>query len=215
MNLRGRKLPKVLCLLAVIILALVLVNHFVIGSPDMLLVEPLEQEDPVVEHPEQEEPTEPPPEESGFIEKQVGGQSYDPLGIVWIRLGQRLVIPNRKVLTLAFCLQKIGDPTGDVTFAIRDLEGNIIVSEVLGDASIIDVKRSWYEVTFSSPKIIDEEVRLSCEWGPGDKDNHLGYMYRTGNPKPGEWYTNYYAYGQWHDIGEAEEGNYKYTYTLD
>ena len=147
----------------------------------------------------------------GNVEAQASYTSWDPLGTTWTRLGQILTIPDRRVKSLSFHLGKIGVISGDVIFTIRDLDDNIILSKVWGDASEVPEKSTWLEVTFNNPVTINEEVRVSCEWeGKGDADNCLQYSYRTGDKKPGECYTNYRF--QWHDIGEAEEGNYKYTF---
>jgi hypothetical protein len=138
--------------------------------------------------------------------------SWDPLGIVWSRLGQKLTL-NGSVAKLAFALAKTGSPTGDVTFAIRTVSNDtVIASEVWGDAGqLTDTWFTWYEVTFDSPVFINEEVRLSCEWSGGDADNYVMFGYRSGNVITGQYYTNY-AKHSWHDIEESEEGCYNYTY---
>jgi hypothetical protein len=138
--------------------------------------------------------------------------SWDLLGMVWSRLGQKLTL-NGSVAKLAFALAKTGSPTGDVTFAIRTTSNDtIIVSKVWGDASqLTDTWFTWYEVTFDSPIFINEEVRLSCEWDGGDAENYVMFGYRSGNVITGQYYTNY-AQHSWHDIEESEEGCYNYTY---
>jgi len=57
-------------------------------------------------------------------------------------------------------------------------------------------------------------VRISVEYYDGDLDNHALGAYWTGNRIPGQWYTNHFNYNYWHDIGEAEEGSYMYTYLV-
>lgn len=146
----------------------------------------------------------------GNLEEQASFSSSDPLGTTWTRLGQRLIIPNRKVTGLSFNLYKIGIVSGDIMFAIRDMDDNIVVSEIWGDAGDVPESYTWLEVTFDKPVIINGEVRLSCEWDGGTSNDCLQYSYFSGDRKPEECYTNYHY--QWHDIGEAEEGNYKYTY---
>jgi hypothetical protein len=140
--------------------------------------------------------------------------NWDHLGIVWSRLGQRVTL-NGTIATLTFPLAKTGSPTGDVTFAVRRVsDDSIIVSEVWWDVSeLTDVWFTWYEVAFDSPTFISEEVRLSCEWDGGNATDYVMYGYRTGSVATGESYTNYITVQHsWHDIGEAEEGAYAYTY---
>lgn len=150
---------------------------------------------------------------------QITPTSWEPLGKgVFIRLGQRITIPNRIITELAFPLAKYGSPIGDITFAIRRVsDDSIIASEVWGDASnLTGTWYDWYEVSFDFPALINEEVRFSCEWGGGDANNYVQYGYRSGDMVTGEYYTNFYHnYSPWHDIGEDEEGAYSYTYKIE
>ena len=53
------------------------------------------------------------------------------------------------------------------------------------------------------------------EYYGGNATDYCVAAYYTGDKITGESYINYYHYGQWHDIGEAEEGSYCYTYICE
>jgi hypothetical protein len=146
--------------------------------------------------------------------------SYDPLsgdGLAsnsWCKLGQRLVIPGRYVSAIGYHVWKIGNPSGNITFSIYNATTNdLIISKVWGDASNLTVWGSggYQSVMLDVPTKINGEVKLCVEYYGGDKNNYCGAGYYSGDLIPGEFYTNY-RYGQWHDIGEAEEGAYHYTW---
>jgi hypothetical protein len=149
--------------------------------------------------------------------------SYDPLGgenvtNSWVRLGQRLVIPDREVLSIGYHVRRVGSPTGDVSLAIYDTETDeVIFSQVWGDASNLPESGAsgYCEVVLDPPIRINREVRLCVEYYGGNATDYCVAAYYTGDKITGESYTNYYHYGGWHDIGEAEEGSYCYTYTCE
>jgi hypothetical protein len=132
----------------------------------------------------------------------------------WCILGQRLVIPDRYVTAIGYHIWKIGNPIGSVTFSVYNATTDeVIISEVWGDAGNLT---SWgsggYQViSLDEPIRINGEVKLCVEYYEGDRDNYCTGGYYSGDLITGEFYTNY-RYGQWHDIGEAEEGSYHYTW---
>lgn len=128
------------------------------------------------------------------------------------KAGQRLTIPNRKVTKLGFWLKKSLNPTGNITFAIRRVsDDSVIVSKVLGDASILTTSPVYYEVTFDSPVTINEEVRILCEWPYSQTDNYPQIAYQNSNVKADE-YTSYSTDGGWTNQTGWDTA-YKYTYT--
>jgi hypothetical protein len=60
------------------------------------------------------------------------------------------------------------------------------------------------------PIRINQEVRICVEYYGGNATDYCQGAYYTGDKITGESYVNYR--GQWHDIGEAEEGSYCYAY---
>jgi len=131
-----------------------------------------------------------------------------------IREGQRLTISNRRVPELSFRLAKMGSPTGDVTFAIRKVsDDSIIVSKVWGDASALPPGAStWPEVTFDSPVLINEEVRLSCEFSGGDSSNCIQTYLNIPSVKEDEFLVLYVSF--WEDR-PTEDICYRYTYEYE
>ena len=146
----------------------------------------------------------------------------DPEGAVhhWSRLGQRLTIPGHRILSIGYMVCKVGEPEGDIILSIRDSDTDeVIVSKVWGCASELperaDASGRYIEVEFATPVWVRGDVRISVEYYDGDEDNHAKAAYHSGNRIDGQFYTNYLYYGYWHDIGEAEEGAYMYTYLAD
>jgi len=144
----------------------------------------------------------------------------DPLGknaSVWCRLGQHLVIPDRAVMSIGYAVWRVGVPTGNITLSIRDVESDdIIISGVWGDVSELGIwpqdSGKFTKVVLDKPVRINGDVRLCVEYYGGNATDYCIAGYYSGDKITGEWYTNYYHYGQWHDIGEAEEGAYFYTW---
>jgi len=132
----------------------------------------------------------------------------------WCKLGQRLVIPNLYVTAIGYHVWKIGNPTGNITFSVYNATTNeLMVSKVWGDAGNLTAWGSggYQVVALDEPIRINGEIKLCVEYYDGDMENYCGAGYYSGNFKTGEFYTNY-RYNQWHDIGEAEEGSYHYTW---
>ena len=153
------------------------------------------------------------------IEVTCGTSGLDPLGpqpaSAFCGLGQRLTIPNRLVTEIGYRIWKQGNPTGDVIFSIRNYAtGKAIVSVVWGDASELpDPEEGGIQkVRLDEPVRVNGEVVVGVEFYGGNATDYCWAGYRTGNYRDDESYINYYHYGSWHDIGEAEEGGYYYAY---
>ncbi len=106
------------------------------------------------------------------------------------RVGQKLTINGVLVTKLSFKLFKQGSPTGDVTYTIRKVsDDSIITSKVMGDASSIvetSIPGGWYEVTFDSQYVIDEEVYILCEYAAGDDTDNVRVMISSSDVKASE-----------------------------
>ena len=127
------------------------------------------------------------------------------------RGGQRLTISNRKVTKLAFLIRHRGSPTGNFTMCIRrESDDGILLSKVWGLANDLPTVADWVEVTFATPTIINEEVRLSAEADVQPYGDDVFYSYQNTDVKPGEVHSRYLA-GAWADQG-SEDCAYKYTY---
>jgi len=157
--------------------------------------------------------------EGDEIEVTIGTSGLDYLApqpvSAFCRLGQRLTIPNRLVTVIGYRVWKWGNPTGDVILSIRNpATDKVIVSVVWGDASELPNPDAGgiQKVRLNEPVRINGEVILCVEYYGGNTTDYCLAGYRTGNYRDGESYMNYYHYGQWHDIGKAEEGGYFYAY---
>ena len=151
---------------------------------------------------------------------ELGNSSSTGLPHHWTRLGQRLTIPGHRIVSIGYMVCKVGAPQGDVILSVRDSDTDeIIVSKVWGDASDLPERGvasgQYIEVEFASPVWVRGDVRISVEYYDGDEENHAQAAYYSGDRIPGQCYTNHLHYGYWHDIGEAEEGAYMYTYLAD
>ncbi|MBA7654306.1 hypothetical protein ES703_62183 [subsurface metagenome] len=115
----------------------------------------------------------------------------------YVRAGQRLTISDRTVSKLAFYLYKKGSPTGNVTFTIRKVsDDSLINSKVWGDAADIPGSVTLEEVTFVTPELVNEEVRICVEFSGGNIANEIGFYGETSDVKGGEyfeWYTTSWA----------------------
>jgi len=151
---------------------------------------------------------------------QMPASGHDFLGQpgVWVRLGQRLTIPDRKVTSIGYHVRRVGSPTGDIVISLRDAEtGMAIFTAVWGDASELPEggSQGYCEVVLTPPIRVNGDVRICAEYYGGNETDYCLAGYATGDKVPGEWYTNYLHYGVWHDIGEAEEGAYCYEYVCE
>jgi len=145
--------------------------------------------------------------------------SQDYLGAkgVWCRLGQRLTIPDRYVTEIGYLVWRVGNPTGNVTLAVYNATTDEPIVEVVwGDASLLNElpgnADNVTKVVLEEPIRINGDVRLFVEYHGGDEQNYCIAGYWTEDKITGEWYTNYFHYKWWHDIGELEEGSYYYAW---
>ena len=90
----------------------------------------------------------------------------------------------------------------------------VLFSQVWGDATELPESGAsgYCEVTLDPPITMNREVRICVEYYGGNATDYCRGAYYTGDKITGEFYTNYYHYGGWHDIGEAEEGSYYLSY---
>ena len=113
----------------------------------------------------------------------------DPLGknaSVWCRLGQRLIIPDRYVTEIGYCIWRVGTPAGDIIFAIHNATTDEpIVAKVWGDASELGVwpedSGKFTKVTLDEPVRISGEVRLFVEYNGGNLTDHCWAGYVSGD----------------------------------
>ncbi len=125
--------------------------------------------------------------------------------------GQRLTISNRRVTKLGFWLRKLADPTGDVTFEIRKISpDDVISSKVWGDASALPTEDTYEEVEFDTPQTVNEEVRICADFSGGDGSNFVVVRYQNTDVK-GDEYRSQYQSPNWVDSA-AQDGAYIYTY---
>ncbi|MBA7588608.1 hypothetical protein ES708_30671 [subsurface metagenome] len=155
-------------------------------------------------------PPEPPPEE--YTEEQTETQTdWGMRAGADTRAGQRLTIPNRKVIKLGFWLKKTNLPTGDVNLTIRKVsDDSLICSKVWGDAADLPTERTYKEKEFDTSILINEEVRISAEFIGGDAQNQVGVALKLSDVKPGECFT-YYKSPDWTE-GEGYDCAYRYKY---
>lgn len=152
------------------------------------------------------------------VEMPASGQDYLGQPGVWTRLGQRLTITDRTLTAIGYQVCRVGTPTGDVILSIWDAETDMaIFTGVWGDA--IDLPeggaQGYISVPLDPPIRVDGDVRICAEYYGGNETDYVRVGYFSGDRITGEWYTNYLAYGAWHDIGEAEEGAYMYEYVCE
>jgi len=127
--------------------------------------------------------------------------------------GQRLTISNRTVSKLGFWLKKYGSIAGDVTFEIHKVsDDSVIVSKVWGDASALTTSYVYREVTFDTPVLINEEVRILVGFSGGNFLNYVVAGEQTPSVKENELTSSYWYGDGWHDF-EAYDFAYIYTYT--
>lgn len=137
---------------------------------------------------------------------------------VWSRLGQRLTTGDWTITTIGYRICREGNPTGNIVLSLYDsVTGELIAARTWGDAGDLpeaNVGTSEYQkVTFDPPiRLVNRDIRLVVEYWGGNGTDYVRAGYFSGDRRSGEWYTNYFHYGQWHDIGEAEEGAYYLAY---
>ncbi len=139
-----------------------------------------------------------------------------------IILGQTLHISNRTVSSLQFRLKKVGSPTGDITFFMRQaalIKEGVPVGgsawlekKVLGDASTLSTSAAWLEATFDTPRLVDDDVHIYVEYQGGDNDNYVSIGYSAANVVDGEHLSLRYPTGEWQMFSDLDCG-YKYSYS--
>lgn len=156
---------------------------------------------------------------TGGTEEQTLSSIEEPLhSTSSIRAGQRLIIPNRTVISLSFLLRKSGSPTGDVTFTIRAVsDDHIIASKVWGDASGLKggVGQTWEQVTFDTPTLINEEVRILVEYSGGNSSNYVRFRIQNTDVKANEICTQYPYNKSSYTAYPTYDSAYKYIYGED
>jgi hypothetical protein len=155
-------------------------------------------------------PPEPPPEEKTH-EQTVAQFDWTIHGAADTRAGQKLFIPNRKVIKLGLWLSKTNLPTGDVTLTIRKVsDDSLISSKVWGEAADLTTERTYKEVEFDSPQVVNEQVRISAEFLGGDATNKVGVAIATSDVKPDEFFSVFKT-PDWTDK-DAYDAAYRYKY---
>ncbi|MBA7588758.1 hypothetical protein ES708_30826 [subsurface metagenome] len=155
----------------------------------------------------------PPPPEEKTEEQTQYNTSMDLYTGFMRRGGQRLTISNRKVTKLGFWLARGGSPTGDVTFEIRRVsDDSLISSQVWGDAADLLTAPTYEEVEFADPQIINEEVRICAHYWGGTASNYVVLWLQSTNVKPAELYT-YMPNLTWSDLAYMDCA-YRYKYYL-
>jgi len=146
-------------------------------------------------------------------EQLVNNAGFNLFGSLFTRVGQRLTVPNRTIIRLAFILAKFGSPVGDITFTIRKVsdDPHIINSKIWGDAGDLTIFDYWYEVEFDTPATINEEVRMQAEFSGGDNMNYIMVRYQNTDVKADEMLTRYLSSP--YDV-ETQDCTYIYTYTV-
>ncbi len=150
------------------------------------------------------------------VEEQTEYDYYHKLDFALFRaLGQRLTIPGRKVTKLGFWLKREGvGLAGDVYFEInRVSDDGLIVSKywgILGDAD--PTLPTYEEVTFDTPVLIDEEVRIFLRVTGGTADNHLGASGKSSDVKADEVWCRYRVASSAWEVITGYDFAYRYTY---
>ena len=150
-------------------------------------------------------------------EVSMSASGLDPLGEpgIWCRLGQSLHI-NGTVLKIGYRVVRVGSPSGNIILSIYDAgTDEVLFSGVWGDASLLSTAdTAGYQNVAVSPTLeLNQDVRLCVEYYGGNATDYCLAGYYSGDKITGQSYVNYMCYGQWHEIGEYEEGSYYLLYT--
>ncbi|MBA7699199.1 hypothetical protein ES703_107887 [subsurface metagenome] len=150
-----------------------------------------------------------------FVEEQTQHNAeYDPGTTGIVRVGQRLTIPNRKVIKLGFWLRKTGSPTGSVYFAItRWADKSLIVQQFAANAADVPTTPTYYEVEFTTPPTINEDVAIHTQHSVATIYNSVPVRWQTTDVKSGEWAIRY-RQGAWGEY-ETYDTAYRYTYRVE
>jgi len=112
--------------------------------------------------------------EGGELSQDIQEGWTSGLGHSYSRVGQKITISNRRVQSVGLYLKKYSNPTGDVYYRIRRTSDDSTIAEIrVCDASEVSSSGELYEVSFSSPVHIDEEVYVVAEYSGGDISNYL------------------------------------------
>jgi len=130
-----------------------------------------------------------------------------------IIVGQTLFIKERTVSSIQFYLKKVGSPTGNITFYMRPTDYSWTESKVLSDASALSTSPAWCEATLDTPKYVDDEVHIYCEYQGGDASNYVAIGYSAAGVKEREYLGLRYAAGEW-NLYEDLDCGYKYSYSV-
>ncbi len=150
------------------------------------------------------------------IEEQILYNLYHPLDFaIFTSLGQRLTIPNRRVLKLGFWLMKEGIGLGGLLYfeINRASDDSLIVSKYWGLIGDVPPGAATYlEVTFDTPALINEEVRIYIRVTGGTAANHIGIWYQNADVKAGEVFSRYRVLGAAWEMLAGLDCAYRYTY---
>ena len=127
--------------------------------------------------------------QGSYIVKFAGGSNWD-------RVGQKLTISNRTVSVLKFKTKKVGSPTGTITFTIRKVSNDaVLATKEWGSAGSVSTSAEWIQVSFATPTLVNEEVRILMEWSgtAGDASNYLEFWAEGSSVKANEQATRYYS----------------------
>lgn len=140
-------------------------------------------------------------------------------GVNWDRIGQRLTITNRTVSGLFFKTYRIGSPTGSVTMTVRKVsDDSVILTNSYGSIAAVstDTGGVWIGVTFDTPTLVNQEVRILVEWSGtlGDVSNALAF-FAVADVKASEYVTRYYGAGNGYTGYDATtyDATYYYIYS--
>lgn len=126
--------------------------------------------------------------------------------------GQRLTISNRIVSKLSFYLKRDGSPGGTLTFLIRAVSGDaILLTKAWGNANDISETPAWYEVTFDTATLLNEEVYLLATSSGGGAGNLIN-VYKTGSDVKANEFANTRSSGGSYGSQSPDDAPYIYTY---
>lgn len=154
-----------------------------------------------------------PPRE--YTEEQTTCISVSLLYAAYPRMGQWLAISDRKVTKLAFYIYKAGSPSGDLILTIRKIaDDGIIASKLWGNAADLPSGATWIEVTFDTPTLINEGVKILAEFYSGDETNYIGFRRHFSDVKAGEAFVYWRLDTETYVLKAEWDACYRYKYYL-
>jgi len=153
------------------------------------------------------------PVPSSLTAEQTTMGSYSNLDGDMVGVGQALFIRQRTVKTIQFSLKKVGSPTGNITFYMRPTDLSWTESKVLGDASTLSTSVAWKTATLDTPKYVDDQVYIYCEYTDGDISNYVAVGFSSSGVVEGENLVRLYGSVGFSEITDQDCG-YKYTYDI-